>query len=158
MMEILNKTKKTKKEMMDEQSASGIIKDWSDILEVRLKGDDYEEMKDEIILAVQKERLILDIESEVFTYLLLKPIVKKDGSGQIDMVKIYEPEQNEKRNIANFKNENDKGIATISAYIVDSEGNKIEHGFLNRLKDRDINIITAVILGFFVQAVPGKVS
>ena len=54
------------------------------------------------------------------------------------------------------KDDIDTMAAMFQTYCTDSEGNEIPHGFLTRIKDRDQAIISAVILGFFVQAVPSK--
>lgn len=155
--ELKEKMKSKGKEQITDNEAYEMIKEWSDILEVRLKDDDYQAMADEIWMAVKKERLSFDPESEIFTYTLKKPIEKKDGSGNISMLKIHESDMKSKEGLSRYKEEMDKVAAMFKAHCTDVEGNTIEHGFLKRIKDRDVNIISAVILGFFVQAVPGKV-
>jgi hypothetical protein len=151
-------SKNKNKEEITEKEAYDRIRDWADVLEVRLKDDDYDAMADEIIIAVQKERLTFDEESEIFTYVLKKPIVKKDGSGNISMIKIEESDMKAKEGMSKHKDDMDTVAAMFKAFCTDSEGNVIEHGFMKRIKDRDQGIISAVILGFFVQAVPGKNS
>ena len=148
--------KETKKEPITEDQAYEIIDTWCESLEVRLKGDDLEMLKSEIWKAVSSERLTYDNESEEFSYVLKKPIEMKDGSNSISMIKIHESDMNGKKDIGKYKNDIETMAALYKAYCTDSAGNPIEFGFLMRIKDRDQSIISAVILGFFVQVVPGK--
>ena len=60
----------------------------------------------------------------------------------------------QKRDMSKHKNDIDTVAAMMMAYCTRSDDNEIEPGFLTRIKDRDMQIIQAVILGFFVQAVP----
>ena len=71
---------------------------------------------------------------------------------------IEEATMQDKKDMSKYKNDTDKCIAMWKAYCTDSEGEKIPEGFLGRIKDRDSNIMNAIILGFFVQAVPGPVT
>ena len=151
-----NNTNDTEKEKMTEQQAYDLIREWGDELEVRLKDEDFETLQKELWQAVISERLAFDRESETFVYVLKKPIEKKDGSGFISMIKIEETDMNGKREITKHKNDIDTLAALFKAYCKDSEGKQIELGFLTRIKDRDQAIISAVILGFFVQVVPGS--
>lgn len=141
---------------MTEKEAYDIIREWGDELEVRLKDDDFEALQKELWLSVKSERLTFDSMTETFSYVLKKPIEKKDGSGSISMIKIEETDMNGKREITKHKNDIDTLAALFKAYCRDSEGAPIELGFLTRIKDRDQAIISAVILGFFVQAVPSS--
>ena len=59
-----------------------------------------------------------------------------------------------KREMSKYKSDIDQAAALYKCYCTDSEGKEIEHGFLTRIYDRDSNILNAIILGFFVQAVP----
>ena len=154
MFNTLRNDKENKKEQMTDKQAFDLIKEWGEELEVRLKDDDFESLQNEIWLAVKKERLSFDAIDESFTYVLKKPIEKKDGSGQISIIKIYESDMNSKRGMEKHKDNIDTLASMFKAYCKDSEGNPIEIGFLTRIKDRDQAIISAVILGFFVQAVP----
>lgn len=156
-MELFKKeNKENKNEKMTEAQAYEIIREWGNILEVRLKDDDFDSLQKELWLAVKNERLTFDEQSETFSYVLKNPIQKKDGSGSISMIVIEETDMNGKREITKHKNDIDTLVALFKAYCKDSEGNPIEPGFLMRIKDRDQAIISAVILGFFVQAVPSK--
>jgi len=156
-MEIFNKDKMNKEEKyLTRQEAYDTIREWGDLLEVKLKDEDFESLQNEIWMAVSRYRLIFDPETEIFTYTLKKPIVKKDGSGTISMLKIEESDMQNKRETTKWKNDIDTAVAFIKAYCKDSENKSIEHGFLTRIKDRDMSVLNAVILGFFVQAVPGS--
>ena len=152
---MFEKIKNTKTEIT-EQKAYDIIREWGDELEVRLKDDDFESLQKELWQAVKAERLTFDSMNETFSYVLKKPIEKRDGSGSISMIKIEETDMNGKREITKHKNDIDTLAALFKAYCRDSEGNEIEIGFLTRIKDRAQAIISAVILGFFVQAVPSS--
>lgn len=152
---MFGKTENRKTEITEEK-AYEIIREWGDELEVRLKDDDFESLQKELWQAVKAERLTFDNMTETFSYVLKKPIEKRDGSGSISMIKIEETDMNGKREITKHKNDIDTLAALFKAYCRDSEGNEIEIGFLTRIKDRDQAIISAVILGFFVQAVPSS--
>lgn len=153
---IFNKSEKSNSEKMTEQKAYDILKQWGDMLEVRLKDEDFEDLQNELWQAVVSERLTFDSDTEAFKYVLKKPIEKKDGSGSISMIQIEETDMNGKREITRHKNDIDTAVALFKAYCKDSEGNEIQTGFIQRIKDRDQQIISAVILGFFVQAVPSR--
>jgi len=152
-----NKNKKEKNEnKITESEAYKLIKEWGEDLELRLAGDDLEELQKELWRAVVSERLSYNSETEKFSYVLKKPIEKKDGSGSISMIQIQETDMQQKRDIKKMKDDIDTMVEFFKAYCRDSEGNEIQPGFLLRIKDRDQSIISAVILGFFVQVVPGK--
>ena len=158
-MLMFDKTEKTKteqKELMTEKEAFQLIREWADDLEVRLKDEDFEDLQREIWLEVKKERLSYDPDSETFNYVLKKPILTKDGAVKMSMIKIIESDMNGKRNIKKHKEDIDTVAEMFKSYCRDSEGNEIELGFITRIKDRDQAIISAVILGFFVQAVPSS--
>lgn len=152
-MEIFKKQNETEKEKMPYSDVIKKIKSWADDMEVRLKGDDYEAMQNEIWLAVQNERLTFDSGKEIFTYVLKKPVEHKDNSGSLSILTIRECDMNDKKDISKYKDM--EAVAEMfKAYCRDTEGNQIPVGFLSRIKDRDQAIISAVILGFFVQVVP----
>jgi hypothetical protein len=157
--EEIKKLPQKKKEKMSQQEAFNLIQEWGDFLEVRLIEDDFEEVQKEIWKAVQMERLTFDESEEVFKYVLKKPI-KDVNTGQNvhTMIHIKESTMREKKEISKVKNEHDRGVALYKTYCTDTDGKEIQIGFLERIYDRDSNIINAIILGFFVQAVPGPVS
>ena len=59
---------------MTQTEAFDLIKEWGEILEVRLLDEDFEAVQKELWMAVKKERLTFDENEEVFTYKLKKPI------------------------------------------------------------------------------------
>lgn len=155
MFDKILKKDKTEKESMSEDKANALIKEWAEHLEVRLKGEDYESLQDEIWFAVKKERLTFNYDSSSFEYVLINPIEKADGES-ISKITICESNMAKKKDVSKYKGDYEQMASLYKAYCTDSDGDEIEIGFLMRIKDRDQNIISAVILGFFVQAVPGK--
>jgi hypothetical protein len=157
--EKFNEIKKPKKEKMSQQEAFDLIQEWGDDMETRLVDEDFEAVQEEIWKAVQMERLTFDETEEVFKYVLKKPI-KDQGTGQNKYNILYIAEQplESKKGVSKFKDETDRAAALWKSYCRDSEGNEIAHGFLLRIHDRDANIINAIILGFFLEAVPGPLS
>lgn len=153
-----NDTKEKKEsKVMEDKDAFDLIKQWAEDMEVRLRGKDLQALIDEIWLAVKKEKLVFDKEKEVFTYILIKPIADKNNPSNVlmSMIKISECDVSTKKSISKA-DENEALDEMIKAYCKDSEDNDIPAGYIDRIKDRDLNIISAVILGFFVQVVPGK--
>lgn len=144
-----------KKSKMTEEEANETIKEWADIMEIRLKGDDYESLQNEIWMAVKNERLIFNRDKMFFEYVLLTPIALSDGT-TISKIKISEADMTKKKGLGKFKDDIETQAAFTKAYISDSEGEEIPIGYIMRIMDRDQIIINAVILGFFVQVVPGK--
>lgn len=148
---------KSENKEMSEDQIFEIIDQWADILEVRLKEEDFDAVKEEIFLAVKKERLTFDESDEIFKYVLKKPVSDKDGNIVIDMIIVHESDMQAKRKMSKKRKDEIDGLADMfKVYCKKSDGEEIEHGFITRIKDRDQQIISAVILGFFVQAVPGK--
>ncbi len=153
-MELIKNKKNPEK--LSQAEAYKIIRKWGDDMEVRLIDEDFEAVQNEIWLAVVSERLTFNQADEIFTYVLKKPIKDKDGNVHTSMIKLRETELGEKRGMTKHKDDIDTMAAMFQTYCTDSEGNEIPHGFLTRIKDRDQAIVSAVILGFFVQAVPSK--
>jgi len=155
-MDKKTENKKTQKEVFD------IIDGWGEDLEVRLMDEDWEDVKKEIWKAVQKERLVFNSVEEKFTYVLLKPIMSREAGREneavISIVEIRESQMSDKRGMSKQKDDIDTMAGMFGAYCTTPGGGEIQHGFLTRIKDRDQAIISAVILGFFVQAVPSRKS
>lgn len=142
---------------MSEREAFALIRKWADDMEVRLRGKDFEDLQNEIWLAVKKEKLTFDSEKEVFTYVLKKPVTDRNNPSNtlMSMIRISECDVESKKELA--KSNNAEALEEmIKSYCKDSENNDIPAGYIDRIKDRDLSIISAVILGFFVQVVPGK--
>ncbi len=144
------------KKEITKDKAFDIIEKWGEEMEVRLCDEDFEEVQREVCMSVMKERLTFDSAEEIFTYKLKKPIKDNEGKEVISIIKIRETDMNSKKGMTKHKDDIDTMAAMFQAYCTDSAGSEIAHGFLTRLKDRDQHIISAVILGFFVQAVPSK--
>ena len=148
---------KTQKEKKSQKEVFEMIDGWGEDLEVRLVDDEWEDVKKEIWLAVKNERLAFNSTSQTFTYVLLKPITSRDnGEPLISILEIQETQMCNKRDIMKSKEDVDTTASMFKAYCTKPGGEQIEHGFLTRLYDRDVSIISAVILGFFVQAVPSR--
>ena len=142
------------KNEITKDKAFKIIREWGDDMEVRLFEDDFEAVQKEICMAVMKERLTFNSNEEVFIYNLKKPIKDQNGNVVISIIKMKETEMNNKKGITKHKDDIDTTAAMFQSYCTDSDDQEIPHGFLTRIMDRDQHIISAVILGFFVQAVP----
>jgi hypothetical protein len=157
MLQFMNKDKNEfteSSEAMTEEKALSLIKEWADAMEVRLRGKDFEDLQNEIWLAVKNERLTFNKENEIFTYTLIKPIKDKDGKETVlSVLTISECSMNDKKTISKYE-DMEAAIETFRVYCKKVEGEEIPAGFLSRMKDRDQNIVLAVILGFFVQVVP----
>jgi hypothetical protein len=148
-----------KKEKMSQQEAFDLIQEWGDMMETRLMDEDFEEIKKEIWKAVQMERLTFDESEEIFKYVLRKPIENKEtGQVKYSIFHISEQPMEKKKGASKAKEEVDRAAAMYKCYCRDSNGEEIAHGFLTRVYDRDQNIINAIILGFFLEAVPGQMS
>ena len=64
----------------------------------------------------------------------------------------------DKEESSRMKDEYSKGIVMLQGHCKLEDGGDIPAGFLGRLKDRDEITLSAIILGFFVQAVPTQRS
>ena len=148
-------TENNKKEKMSQDEAFDIIREWGDLMEVRLLDDEFEDLQKELWMAVKNERLVFDEVEEIFTYKLKKPLKTKDGEVKYSMLKIQERPMEKKKGISKYKDDIDSLAAFFGAYCTDMEDSDIAIGFLTRIHDRDQSIISAIILGFFVQMVPG---
>jgi hypothetical protein len=159
MNEIKTENIKKEKKVMSQSEVFELIDKWGDELEVRLMDEDWEDVKKEIWKAVQMDRLTYDSADEKFIYVLKSPIEDRTtGQPVISMIQIRETQMCNKRGMIKQKDDIDTVAAMFAAYCTDSGGNEIQHGFLTRIYDRDQAIISAVILGFFVQAVPSRKS
>lgn len=147
---------KKEKIKITETDAYNVLKEWSEHLEVRLNDEDFEEVQKELFRSVQNERLSFDKTTDEFTYKLKKPILTDAGDVAHSIIKISDCEMKDKRDMHRSKNPTDQGIEMFKVYISQTDGEDIAHGHIGRIKSSDEIIITAVILGFFVQAVPGN--
>ena len=160
-MGLFDDLKKTQKKdgsvKMTQDECFKIIDSWGEHMELYLSEKDFNSIKEEIWIAVQNERLSFDPTKEIFTYVFRYPIKGKDDNIIYSMIKIHNATQEEKRGLKK-KDNIDTQAMLHSAHCKDSEMKEIPIGFLTRLFDADTKIMNAVILGFFVQAVPSAKS
>ena len=127
------------------EEAEGLLKQWADYLELDTDRKLYADIVEELKMSVRNNRLTFDIETEVFSYQLIKPV---DG---VELVEIKECDFNQKKVIQRYKESEsiDSAGAMLSKYT------KLSIEQVGKLKDRDINKINAVVLGFLAQMDPG---
>lgn len=148
-----------KKLKMTQEEAFELIQEWAEYMEVKLSDDDLDEVKQELWMAVTKERLTFDESEEIFKYVLKKPIKDiHEKNVMYSILYLKESQMKDKKGMSKTKSDIDTAVQMYRSYCTDTEGNKIEVGFLERLYDRDMQNINAIILGFFVQAVPGPIA
>lgn len=131
--------------LLTRELAEGLLREWADVLELDTDRQLYTDLVDELKMSVRKQRLIFDIETEVFSYQLIKPV---DG---VNIVEIKECDFNQKKIIQRYKE--NESIESAGAMISKYTNLTIEQ--VGKLKDRDINKINAVVLGFLAQTAPG---
>ena len=127
------------------EEAEGLLKDWADYMELDTDRQLYTDIVDELKMTVRNNRLTFDIEDEVFKYQLIKPV---DG---VQIVEIKECSFKQKKIIQRYKDS--ESIDSAGAMLSKYTNLSIEQ--VNELKDRDINKINAVVLGFLAQVSPG---
>jgi len=158
--EIRNKAgfKKEDQKELTQEECYKLIDEWGDQMEVRLSPEDFDGVKNEIWKAVQKERLVFNPSDETFKYVFKSPIRDRDGNIVISTIIIHETAMEQKKGMSKNKDSIDTMCKFFGAYCKKDNMEEIQPGFLMRILDRDQAIISAVILGFFVQAVPSKKS
>ena len=134
------------KEGISNEAAEELLERWADYLELDTDREMYQEIVEELRLPVKKKRLNFDEETEVFRYQLIKPI---DG---IEIVEIKECTFADKKVIQRFK----KNEKLDSAGAMLSKYTNLTAEQIGGMKDRDINKINAVVLGFLAQMAPGQ--
>ena len=127
------------------EEAEVLLKQWADLLELDTDRQLYTDIVDELKMSVRNNRLTFDIEDEVFSYQLIKPV---DG---VELVEIKECDFNQKKVIQRYKESEsiDSAGAMLSKYT------NLSIDQVGKLKDRDVNKINAVVLGFLAQVSPG---
>ena len=130
------------------EEAEGLLKEWAEFLELDTGRKLFDDIIEELTGPVMKNRLNFNFDTEEFSYQLIKPV-----SGH-EIVTIKECNFNSKKSLQRYKDNEgiDQAIKTISTYTDLS----IEE--VMQLKDRDINRINAVVMGFLAQIAPGKKS
>ena len=133
-------------EKLTREEAEKLLSDWADYLELDTDRQLYTDIVDELKMAVRNNRLTFDIEDEVFKYMLIKPV------GDIQIVEIRECDFKQKKIIQRYKD--NESIDSAGAMLSKYTNLSIEQ--VSELKDRDVNKINAVVLGFLAQVAPGS--
>jgi hypothetical protein len=129
--------------MMGRDEAIDLLKKWGYAFEVDAESDFFKDVIEELVIPVQNGRLSYDLESDSFSYKLIKPVNLSDGS-KLELVSIREISLKELRGI--------RGGETIDSGIsIIAKACNLKADQLEELKQRDFGKINAVILGFFLQ-------
>ena len=132
-------------EKLTREEAESLLKEWADYLELDTDRQLYTDIVDELKMAVRNNRLTFDIEDEVFKYVLLKQI------DDVQIIEIKECNFKQKKVIQRYKD--NESIDSAGAMLSKYTNLSIEQ--VDKLKDRDVNKINAVVLGFLAQVSPG---
>ena len=132
-------------EKKKKEEAEGLLKEWADYMELDTTRDLYDDMVEELRGSVMNNRLNFDMDTETFSYHLIKPV------GNKEIVSIEECDYKSKKVLQGYKEKEGvlSAMKTISIYT-DLSVDEVE-----QLKDRDRNHITAVLMGFLAQTAPG---
>jgi hypothetical protein len=123
------------------EEAEALLREWADHLELDTKRELFEDLLDELLGVVERERLTFNPETEVFTYKLLKPV------GEKTLITIEETTFKQKKNLQKYgKKEGMDAAALMVAKHTNLNTNEVQE-----LKSRDSNKINAVIIGFLTQ-------
>ena len=139
-------SKEVSKEDISNEAAEELLKRWADFLELDTDGKLYKAIVEELRLSVKKSRLTFDEETEIFRYHLIKPI------DEIEIVEIKECTFSDKKFIQKFS----KKQTMDSAEIMLGKYTKLSVEQVGKLRDRDINKINSVVMGFLAQVAPGE--
>ena len=131
-------------EKLSREEAEGLLKDWADYLELDTDRQLYTEIVDELKMSVRLNRLTFDIETETFKYNLIKPV------DDVHIVEIKECDFKAKKVIQRYKD--NESIDSAGAMLSKYTNLSIEQ--VDKLADRDVNKINAVVLGFLAQVAP----
>jgi len=130
---------------MTTEQAEAKIREWADYFEVDTERGFFDDVVDELRMPVKKGRLDFDYDGECFRYRLIKPIEHENSSKEL--IDIKEGSLSQNKVIERFKDNESVGQAV--ALLARRTGLHIAE--VERLSDRDVSRINAVILGFFVQ-------
>lgn len=130
------------------EEAEILLREWADYLELDTDRGLYNDIVEELRGPVRNNRLTFSEDNETFTYQLIKPVNGKE------VITITECDFNSKKVLQRYKDNEgiDQAIKTISTYT------DLTIDEVLKLKDRDINRLNAVILGFLAQTAPGRES
>lgn len=130
-------------QQMSRDEASALLKDWADFLEIDTEGERFADSLNVLVHPVLKGRLDFDRETERFRYQLLHPIQHQNSTKEI--VEIRELDYDRSKVLDRFKESESVGQAV--ALIARSCDLQIAEA--EKLVNRDIRKLNAVILGFF---------
>lgn len=129
-------------ELSPREKAELKMKHWAECVDLDTERQLFEDLVEELVYVVQKERLNFDEETEVFKYILLKPVNGKK------IVEIKETDFEEKKSLQKFKGNERMDRAGMLL----SKHTNLTTADVHKLKTRDQNRITAVVLGFLSQS------
>ena len=136
---------------MERHEAIAKVKGWADELEADIEAPYFSGVIDQLVMPVKNERL--EFIDGIFKYKLFTPIEKKEGE-KIELVSIQELTMQDTKIVERYKDK--EAISSSIALLAKVCG--IELGFATRLKHRDIAVINAVNLGFFVRSSPERTA
>ena len=127
------------------EQAEGLLRSWADYMELDTSRELFDDLVDELRMPVMKNRLTFDMDTEIFSYQLIKPV------GEKQIVDIEECDFKAKKVLQSYKDKEGvlMSMKTISIYT------NLSIDEVESLKDRDRNHITAVLMGFLAQTAPG---
>ena len=131
-------------EKLTREEAEGLLKEWADYLELDTDRKLYADIVDELKMPVRLNRLTFDIETETFKYQLIKAV------DDVQIVEIKECDFKAKKIIQRYKDS--ESIDSAGAMLSKYTNLSIEQ--IDKLADRDVNRINAVVLGFLAQIAP----
>lgn len=137
---------KERNEMLTTEDAEAKLALWADHMELDTSRSLYDDLVEELRMSVKKQRMTFDVESETFRYQLIKPVNGKN------VVEIKECSFNDKKILQKYKET--ESIESARAMV--SKYTNLSQDDVGELKDRDINKINAVIMGFLAQIAPSK--
>ena len=127
------------------EEAEGLLRSWADYMELDTSRELFDDLVEELRMPVMKNRLTFDMDTEIFSYQLIKPV------GEKQIVDIEECDFKAKKVLQSYKDKEGvlMSMKTISIYT------NLSIDEVESLKDRDRNHITAVLMGFLAQTAPG---
>ena len=125
-------------EIMTKEEAELMMMEWAEAMELDTESTVFKNLVEELSFVVRKGKLTFNEETEIFTYMLLKPI------DTVSIVEIKECDFKSKVSLERFKE--NEGIKASMKMMTNYTN--LTYPQVEQLKDRDINKMNAVILGF----------
>ncbi len=144
--------RKRKKMIVSREEAVETLRDWADFMECDYELPFFKDIEDQLTRSVRTESISFDEESENFNYKLIVPIDGDEETAEKKLIKIFETDFNAKKAMQKFS----ESESIDSAQVMLSKYTDLDKYQVSCLKDRDIQNINAVILGFFVQTGSAK--